>query len=169
MQSEQPLGKLLSGTSKAEVRVVANADKLLGNPIIRTSKAGTKAEQEKKGDAAAAGSGRKTQLILPEPDSVYTKADPYDMDVVDIGGKVCVCARVCARAGLLLPSSSLLLSSFRSLSLSLSFPLTLPLPDLFSRSLLRSPTRPLSHLCTRTNACRVSPGPTKKARLAMPS
>ena len=46
---------------------------------------------------------------LPVPDAVYTKDPPYDMAVVDIGGKVSV--RVCVRARL----GVLLLSFYRQL------------------------------------------------------
>ena len=74
MQNEQPFGKLLSDTSKPEVKAVANVDKLLRKPFSRASKAQAKTEQ--KGDAPAADrlhnvehkTLHQTQLVLPVPD-----------------------------------------------------------------------------------------------------
>jgi hypothetical protein len=170
VQNEQPLGKLLSDTRKPEVKAEANADKLLGKPLSRAGKA--EAMTKQKGDAPAADrlhnvehkTLQKTQLVLPVPYSVYTKAPPYDIDVVDIGGKVCVCVCVCVRAGVFLPahaflSSPLLSSPLLSLSLSLSLPpsLLLSFPSslalsnslALSRGFPRSLTPTYAHAQTR--------------------
>jgi hypothetical protein len=72
VQNDASLGKLLSGHSKAEVKALANADKLLGKLLSGTSTAEAKgdatkkAEEELNQEAAAgktAGSWLQTQLV----------------------------------------------------------------------------------------------------------